>query len=96
MTCGNSSGRKRDKFGTFELTPVAASRVKAPLIDECYANLECKLVDASLVNRYCLFILEVLKAWIDPARKRPRTIHHLGRGAFMVVGRTIKLPSKMK
>lgn len=25
-----------------------------------------------------------------------RTIHHLGRGAFMVAGRTITLPSKMK
>jgi len=94
--CGNSSGRKLDKFGAFELTPVAASRVKAPLIDECYANLECKLVDARLVNSYCLFILEVLKAWIDPARKQPRTMHHLGRGAFMVAGRTIKLPSIMK
>jgi flavin reductase (DIM6/NTAB) family NADH-FMN oxidoreductase RutF len=94
--CGNTSGRKVDKFKTFRLTPVAASRVKAPLIAECYANLECKLIDARMAARYCFFILEVIKAWIDPSRKRPRTIHHLGRGAFMVAGRTIKLPSRMK
>jgi flavin reductase (DIM6/NTAB) family NADH-FMN oxidoreductase RutF len=94
--CGNTSGRKVDKFKTFRLTPVAASRVKAPLIAECYANLECKLIDTRMVARYCFFILEVLKAWIDPSKKCPRTIHHLGRGAFMVAGRTIKLPSRMK
>jgi flavin reductase (DIM6/NTAB) family NADH-FMN oxidoreductase RutF len=94
--CGNTSGRKVDKFKAFGLTPAAASRVKAPLIDECYASLECKVVDAKLVAKYCFFILEVLKAWIDISRKDPRTIHHLGRGAFMVAGRTIKLPSRKK
>jgi flavin reductase (DIM6/NTAB) family NADH-FMN oxidoreductase RutF len=94
--CGNTSGRKLDKFKRFGLTPVAASLVKAPLIDECYASLECKLVDTKLVSKYCFFILEVRQAWIDRSRKDPRTIHHLGKGAFMVAGRTIKLPSKMK
>ncbi len=92
--CGNTSGRRVDKFKTFGLTLAAASRVKAPLIAECYANLECKLADARMVAKYCFFILEVLKAWIDPSRKHPRTIHHLGKGAFMVAGKTIKLPSK--
>ena len=94
--CGNTSGRTVDKFQTFGLTPTPASRVEPPLIAECYANLECKVVDARMAAKYCFFILEVLKAWIDPAGKRPRTIHHLGKGAFMVAGKTIKLPSKMK
>jgi flavin reductase (DIM6/NTAB) family NADH-FMN oxidoreductase RutF len=96
VRCGNTSGRRVDKFKTFGLTPAAASRVKAPLIAECYANLECKLVDARMAAKYRFFIFEVLKAWIDPTRKHPRTIHHLGKGAFMVAGKTIKLPSKMK
>jgi len=94
--CGNTSGRDVDKFKAFHLMPAAASCVKAPLIDECYANLECKVVDARMVTKYNFFILEVIKAWIDPSRKEPRTIHHHGRGAFMVAGKTIKLPSKMK
>ena len=96
VACGNSSGREVDKFETIGLTPAAASRVRAPLVAECYANLECRVVDTREVNRYCLFILEVLKAWIDPARKHPRTIHHMGSGAFMVAGKTIKLRSRMK
>jgi flavin reductase (DIM6/NTAB) family NADH-FMN oxidoreductase RutF len=94
--CGNTSGRTLDKFKAFGLTPAAASRVKAPLIDQCYASLECRVYDAKLVSKYCFFILEVLKAWIDPSKKNPRTMHHLGKGAFMVAGRVIKLPSSAK
>jgi len=94
--CGNTSGRRVDKFRAFGLTPVAASRIGAPLVGECYANLECKVVDARMAARYNLFILEVVKAWIDPSRKRPRTLHHLGSGEFMVAGGTIRLPSRKK
>jgi len=94
--CGNKSGRRVDKFKTFGLTPVPGSLVKAPLILECYANFECKVVDTKLLAKYSLFILEVLKAWIDPSKKNPRTMHHRGKGTFMVAGRTITLPSRMK
>ncbi len=93
---GNLSGKKVDKFKALALTAVPAARVKPPLIDECYANLECKVVDARLAAKYNLFILEVLKAWVDPSRKNPRTLHHLGRGVFMVAGRKFKLRSGMK
>ncbi|MFI5181494.1 MAG: flavin reductase family protein [Thermoanaerobaculia bacterium] len=94
--CGNTTGAKIDKFAKFFLTPIPAARVGAPLIEECFANLECRVVDTRLVARYCLFVLEVIKAWIDPAVKHPRTIHHLGRGNFMVAGERIKLRSGMK
>ena len=93
--CGNTSGRRVDKFKAFGLTPVAAVCVQAPLIAECHASLECKVIDGKLAAKYNFFILEVVKAWIDPARKHPRTIHHQGEGVFMVAGRTIHLPSKI-
>ncbi|HUB66320.1 MAG TPA: flavin reductase family protein [Candidatus Methylacidiphilales bacterium] len=94
--CGNTSGAKIDKFKRFGLTPSPAVLVGPPLIEECFANLECRVVDTSMVAKYCLFVLEVVKAWVDPAVKKPRTIHHLGRGHFMVAGEWIKLKSKMK
>jgi flavin reductase (DIM6/NTAB) family NADH-FMN oxidoreductase RutF len=94
--CGNTSGRRVDKFKAFGLTPETATFVKAPLIRECYANLECEVYDAKLVNKYNFFILEVLKAWIDQSKRDSRTIHHRGRGVFAVSGKTITLPSKMK
>lgn len=94
--CGNTSGATIDKFERFGLTARPATRVAAPLIEECFANLECRVVDTGMVAKYCLFVLEVVKAWVDPAVKTPRTIHHLGSGNFMVDGEKIKLQSKMK
>jgi flavin reductase (DIM6/NTAB) family NADH-FMN oxidoreductase RutF len=93
---GNSSGRDLDKFAAFGLTPLPAESVAPPLIAECFANLECKVSDRRLVNRYNLFILEVLKAWVDPAQKNPKTIHHQGYGRFAVDGPVINLKSKMR
>jgi len=93
---GNSSGRTIDKFEAFGLTPFPARRVKPPLVAECFANLECKVADTRLVNKFNLFILQVLKAWTDPAQKNPKTIHHHGYGTFVVDGDTIKLKSKMR
>ena len=96
VECGNASGKEIDKFKRFGLTPVKAASVKAPLVDECYANLECKVIDTSMVNKYGLFILEVVGAWIDRSYKKPKTIHHQGKGTFVVDGEIIKLASKMK
>ena len=93
---GNSSGRDTDKFAAFGLTKMRAARISPPLIAECFANLECKVTDTGFVNKYNLFILEVLKAWIDPAQKHPKTIHHCGYGSFVVDGPTIKLKSRMR
>ena len=93
INVGNCSGRDVAKFDRFGLTPVPAARVAPPLLAECFANLECKVADTRLVNKYNLFVLEVLKAWVDPAQKKPRTLHHRGYGTFVVDGETIKLRS---
>lgn len=90
---GNCSGRVVDKFKRFGLTPAVAAIVKAPLVSECFANLECKVVDARLAGKFNLFILEVVKAWRDPAQRSPKTIHHHGLGRFAVDGEIIKLKS---
>lgn len=93
---GNCSGREIDKFSRFGLTPVAAARVGAPLIAECYASLECRVADTRLVNRYNFFILEVVQAWVDRSVKKPQTLHHRGNGEFVVASETIRLRSAMK
>jgi flavin reductase (DIM6/NTAB) family NADH-FMN oxidoreductase RutF len=91
---GNCSGQDVDKFKKFGLTPELAERVTPPLVAECFANLECRLINTRLVNAFNIFILEVVKAWIDPAQKNPKTIHHHGYGTFAVDGKMIKLKSK--
>lgn len=94
VRAGNCSGRDVDKFATLGLTQIAAERVKPPLIGECLVNLECRVTDTGLVDRYNLFVLEVVKAWTNPAKKNRKTIHHHGFGTFVVDGRTIKLKSE--
>jgi flavin reductase (DIM6/NTAB) family NADH-FMN oxidoreductase RutF len=96
VACGNASGKTVDKFQKYSLTAAPAAIVAAPLIAECYANLECRVRDTRMAEDYCMFVLQVVKAWIDPREKWPRTMHHRGHGEFMIAGKRLKLPSKMK
>ncbi len=96
VACGNTSGRDIDKFGAFGLTALPAREVGAPRIAECFANLECRVVDTRMVAQYNFFVLEVVRAWIRPGSTSPRTLHHRGQGEFAVDGRTLNLPSRMK
>ena len=94
--CGNTHGTELDKFSRFALATRPAQQVAAPLLDACFASLECKVVDTGMVRKYAFFVLEVVAAWADPKVKNPRTLHHRGFGNFMVAGKTIRLPSEMR
>lgn len=93
---GNSTGSKIDKFAHFKLTQGTSSNVKAPRVDECYANLECKVIDATKAKTYNFFIFEVVKAWVSTTKKKPAFLHHRGEGTFFLEGKEIKTKSKMK
>ena len=84
---GTCSGADTDKFAKFKLTPVQGQIVKAPLIKECLANIECRVVDR--VRKHNIVVLEGVAAYVDPARKEKRTIHAVGDGTFVVDGRKL-------
>jgi flavin reductase (DIM6/NTAB) family NADH-FMN oxidoreductase RutF len=92
---GNCSGEEVDKFKKFRLTPLPAGDVAAPLVAECLANIECRVADTTLVDKYSLFVMEAVRIWIDPERKERRTVHHNGDGTFTVDGRTVNLQDRM-
>lgn len=95
---GNCSGDEIDKFDKFRLSSVEGDIVRAPLIQECYANIECKLVDSSLIKKYNLFIFEAVKAHVaitSDAKKNPKTIHYRGHGKFMLSGKTTNKYKKL-
>ncbi len=96
VAIGNSSGRDLDKFETFKLTAIPATKVNAPLIGECYANLECRLYDNRLIKKYSLFVWEVVKAHTATRPRHPKTIHYQGDGQFMVAGGQRNLRRKFK
>jgi len=93
---GNTTGAEIDKFAHFGLTAAKAAQVKAPLIDECHANFECRLYDDVPVDRYNFFIFEVLKAHVAASPEHPETLHYTGDGIFMVSGKIISRRSLFK
>jgi flavin reductase (DIM6/NTAB) family NADH-FMN oxidoreductase RutF len=93
---GNTTGAEVDKFERFGLTAAKATKVKAPLIAECHANLECRLKDDRLVDRYNFFIFEVVKAHVASSPKYPETLHYTGDGVFMVSGKIISRRSQFR
>jgi flavin reductase (DIM6/NTAB) family NADH-FMN oxidoreductase RutF len=84
---GTCSGADTDKFAKFRLTPVQGKVVRAPLIRQCLANIECKVVD--IVKKHNIVVLQAVAACIDAARKERRTVHAVGDGTFIVDGRRI-------
>jgi flavin reductase (DIM6/NTAB) family NADH-FMN oxidoreductase RutF len=84
---GTCSGADTDKFAKFKLTAVPAKVVKAPLIKECFANIECKVVD--IVSKHNIVVLEAAAAHIDFGRKERRMVHAVGDGTFIVDGRRL-------
>ncbi|MFT3960454.1 flavin reductase family protein [Propionivibrio sp.] len=91
---GTCSGADTDKFERFGLTPLAAQHVRAPLIRECLANIECKVVD--IVEKHNIVVLEGVAAYRDGTRKEKRTIHAVGDGTFIVDGERIDRRKMMR
>lgn len=84
---GTCSGKDTDKFSRFKLTPVPGKIVQAPLIKECLANIECKVID--IVAKHNIVVLQGIAAYVDASRKETRTVHAVGDGTFIVDGRRI-------
>lgn len=91
---GTCSGADTDKFERFGLTPVKGRHVRAPLVGECLANIECRVID--IVARHNIVVLEGLAAWTDGSRTEKRTLHAVGDGTFIVDGRRIDRRAMMR
>lgn len=91
---GTCSGADTDKFAKFGLTPVKAKQVRSPLIKECLANIECKVID--IVTKHNIVVLEGVAVYFDSARKEKRTIHAIGDGTFVVDGRRLDRRKMMR
>ncbi len=90
---GTCSGADTDKFAEFQLTPVQGQVVKAPLIKECLANIECKVID--IVNKYNILVLKGVAAYVNSARKEKRAVHAVGDGTFIADGRRFDRRKRM-
>jgi flavin reductase (DIM6/NTAB) family NADH-FMN oxidoreductase RutF len=94
VAIGACSGADTDKFEKFALTPLRAKAVKAPLVGECLANIECRVVDH--VRKHDLFVVQALRAWVNPGRRERRMFHAVGDGTFITDGRKFSLRDVMR
>ncbi|MCX8160750.1 MAG: flavin reductase family protein [Candidatus Saccharicenans sp.] len=90
---GTCTGADINKFEKFRLTPVKARYVKAPLIKECLANIECQVID--IIRKHDIVVLEGLAAYYDAWRKEKRMIHAVGDGTFIVDGKKLNRKKMM-
>lgn len=95
--CGTVSGRKVDKFQKAGLTPLPAHKVKAPLIKECIAHIECRVIKIFPGGDHSIFLAEVLYASAEKGVFKntldiikAKTIHHLGENIYTLTAETIK------
>lgn len=91
---GICSGADTDKFERFGLTPLKGRHIRAPLIRQCLANIECKVID--IIKKHDIVVLEGVAAYFDGSRKERRTLHAVGDGTFIVDGRRLDRRKAMK
>jgi flavin reductase (DIM6/NTAB) family NADH-FMN oxidoreductase RutF len=103
LFCGRVSGIDRDKFREAPLTALPAKKVKAPIIEECVAHLECKVVKSIVTGDHTLFIGEVVGAYANKGVfgkefhiKRVKPIFHLGYDDFVTLSPEVTTPNIRK
>jgi len=94
--CGTLSGRERDKFREVGLTPLPSRRLKAPVVREGIAHLECRVMKEVEVGDHTLFVGEVVEAYADERLfdgekfdpEAVELIYHLGGTHFLFLGKS--------
>ena len=92
--CGVKSGRDVDKFKEMGLTPIAASVVRAPMIEESPVNLECLVRDVQELGSHAMFLAEVVAVHADERYMDEEHKFHLEKaepivyshGAYLLCG----------
>jgi len=90
---GTRSGRDVDKFKEAGLTPRPARKVKPPIIEECIAHLECRVVNSVATGDHTIFIGEVVAAYAEEEAFREKMLNpkvakpllHFGANYFTTI-----------
>lgn len=99
LACGRTSGKSHDKFSETSLTPLPAKKVKAPIIKECIAHLECRLHSQFKTGDHTVFVGEILEAYADKDVftdkydiDKARMLFHIGGNFFATLDPRVYTP----
>lgn len=65
--CGVRSGRDMNKFEKCGITPVAASEVGAPIVEESPISLECRVFERKSFGTHDMFLADIVAVDADDA-----------------------------
>ncbi len=96
ITLGKTTGRNLNKFEETGLTPISARSVKAPIIKECVAHLECRVKKKVKTGDHTVIIGEIIEAYEQKKAftekynlSEAQLIFHLGGNEFAVLESTL-------
>jgi flavin reductase (DIM6/NTAB) family NADH-FMN oxidoreductase RutF len=99
LFCGRMSGRDHDKFKETGLTQMPAKKVRAPIIKECVAHLECRLHNQFTTGDHTIFVGEIVEAYADKEAftdeynlKKAKMVFHLGGNDFATLNSKVSMP----
>lgn len=99
LFCGRRSGKQHDKFKETGLTPLPAKMVKPPIIKECVAHLECKLLKQITAGDHEILVGEILTAYVNEGifdkiydLNKVKPIYHMGGDDFATLAPKIVSP----
>ncbi|MEW6070122.1 MAG: flavin reductase family protein [Candidatus Thermoplasmatota archaeon] len=94
--CGRKSGRDIDKFKATGLTPLKASKVKVPIIQECYSHLECELVESKLYGDHTLFVGKIVAVSVNEncfneiLKPNTNPVYYLGANTYTTIDNKVR------
>jgi flavin reductase (DIM6/NTAB) family NADH-FMN oxidoreductase RutF len=97
---GCVTGRDIDKFKETGLIAIPAAAVEPPLIKQCAAHLECRVVQIFEMQTHDLLVCQVVRAIADAdlfdgrwIPEKFHTLHYLGGNKYGLMERTVEAPS---
>ena len=62
---GTTHSDEIDKFNEAGLTPMKSRKIGAPLISECFLNIECRVLEQFVTGDHTVFVAEPLVVYVD-------------------------------
>ncbi|MBU0580322.1 MAG: flavin reductase family protein [Candidatus Margulisbacteria bacterium] len=98
LNCGEVTGRKVDKFKEHKIKTLPAKKVGAPLIEDCVAHLECKIINEIKAGDHQILVAEIVAASANEGVvsekgivnvEKAQMLHHLGGAYFGVMEKEV-------
>lgn len=65
LKVGTTHSNEVDKFAETGLTPMQSNKIKAPMIEECFMNIECKVIDQITTGDHTVFVAKPVAAFMN-------------------------------